>query len=631
MGDKNMEGEEEQKGYKRPEYQVDYNLQKEFNPVDFQIFQNIFGAYDPEGKGNIQKADFKDMMASLGIRDAAESEATEILNRVEEHKEDSLNFENFLNIFKGLKVSDAVKQELRTKAGNITQVLRVHGTIHSYSHEEKSAFVQIINHYLAGDEEINYMMPMNPDNEDLFDNCVSGILLCKLINCASPGTIFEKAINAKQNINIFQTKENLNLALNAAKSIGCTVVSIFPESIIEKKEHLVLGLIWQIIKILMLSSINLKAHPELVKLVKENEELTDLLKLPPEELLMRWVNYHLQKSGSSRRISNFSSDVKDCECYAILLNSIDPESCTKDAIQEQDLNVRAEKVIENSKKLGVDTFTRSSDLLSGNNKLHLIFAAAIFNTNPGLYATEEELYEAAALIEDDVEGTREERAFRMWINSLGIENLYINNLYEDVKDGLALLKVLDKVEPGIVDWKRVEAKPNHRLKVISNGNLVIECGKKLNFKLIGLGGTDIVDGNKKLILGYVWQLVRHATLKIIGEMTEEGMVKWANSRVGDIQISSFRDKSISTGVFLIKLLASIEPRAINWEIVTEGETDEDKEVNAKYAISVARKLGASVFCTWEDLSEVNPKMVMTFIAAAIKLTETPQQEEAKQD
>ena len=33
----------------------------------------------------------------------------------------------------------------------------------------------------------------------------------------------------------------------------------------------------------------------------------------------------------------------------------------------------------------------------------------------------------------------------MWINSLGIDGLYINNLYEDIKDGLALLKVLDKV------------------------------------------------------------------------------------------------------------------------------------------------------------------------------------------
>jgi hypothetical protein len=37
------------------------------------------------------------------------------------------------------------------------------------------------------------------------------------------------------------------------------------------------------------------------------------------------------------------------------------------------------------------------------------------------------------------------KGFRMWCNSLGIEGLYINNLYEEFKDGLALLKILDKV------------------------------------------------------------------------------------------------------------------------------------------------------------------------------------------
>jgi len=33
----------------------------------------------------------------------------------------------------------------------------------------------------------------------------------------------------------------------------------------------------------------------------------------------------------------------------------------------------------------------------------------------------------------------------MWMNSLGIEGLHINNLYEEAKDGSILLKVMDKV------------------------------------------------------------------------------------------------------------------------------------------------------------------------------------------
>lgn len=44
--------------------------------------------------------------------------------------------------------------------------------------------------------------------------------------------------------------ENLNLAISSAKSIGCTVINVRPEFIMEKREHIVLGLIWQVIRVL---------------------------------------------------------------------------------------------------------------------------------------------------------------------------------------------------------------------------------------------------------------------------------------------------------------------------------------------------------------------------------------------
>jgi len=38
------------------------------------------------------------------------------------------------------------------------------------------------------------------------------------------------------------------------------------------------------------------------------------------------------------------------------------------------------------------------------------------------------------MITDDVQTSREERCFRMWINSLGIST-HVNNLFEDVRNG----------------------------------------------------------------------------------------------------------------------------------------------------------------------------------------------------
>jgi plastin-1 len=55
------------------------------------------------------------------------------------------------------------------------------------------------------------------------------------------------------------------------------------------------------------------------------------------------------------------------------------------------------------------------------------------------------------------------------------------------------------------------------------------------------------------------------------------------------------------------ILFAIEPRAVNWDIMMDTDTDEGKENNAKYVISVARKLNALVFCVWEQISSVHPK------------------------
>ena len=54
-------------------------------------------------------------------------------------------------------------------------------------------------------------------------------------------------------------------------------------------------------------------------------------------------------------------------------------------------------------------------------------------------------YTKVDLVEDDIEGSREERAFRLWVNSLGIEGIYIDDLYDGISDGWTLCKVVDKV------------------------------------------------------------------------------------------------------------------------------------------------------------------------------------------
>ncbi|ETO12540.1 hypothetical protein RFI_24836 [Reticulomyxa filosa] len=531
------------------------------------------------------------------------------------------------------------------------------GGLHSYAKEEISAFANHLNYCLGDDSDLDYLMPINPDTNDLFTKVKDGVMIAKFINVIEPETIDWRAVNYKKGggLNQFKIIENQNLNLSAAKSIGTCVLPMVwtkqkkglrvqnqsAEELrdAEKNPTLVLGFMWQAVKMQLLGSINLKAHPELIRLLQDGEEMNDLLALPPEEILKRWVNYHLAKENYPKRINNFGTDIKDAKVYTVLLKSISGGKCDADPLNWGDTNKRAQKVLDNASAIGeffsvkplssANVFIKAKDIVDGNEKLNLAFTAQLFNTAPALEPLkEEEQKELAGLMDDDAGDSREERAFRMWINTLGIGDLYINNLFEDCKDGLTLLKVIDKIEPGTVLWKKVEMKPNNKFKKLGNCNYAVVLGKQLKLSLVTTGGSDIVDGNKKLLLGFTWQLMRYHMLKFLAnlarggkQVTDEDILSWGNETVSKSgkksSIKSFQDPSISSGVFFIDLLAAVEPKIVDWGLVTEGMTDEDKMLNARYAISIARKLGAIIFLLPEDIVEVRPKMCLTFVAGVM--------------
>jgi len=291
-------------------------------------------------------------------------------------------------------------------------------------------------------------------------------------------------------------------------------------------------------------------------------------------------------------------------------------------MQETDPLKRAEKVLKQAEKIGCKKFLTANDIVKGHNNLNMAFVANLFNTFPALDMVNADDY--ADLLDFDNEGSREERSFKFWIQSLGED---VNNLFEDLRDGVILLKLFDKVQPGIVNWKKVNMKPKNKYQAIENTNYCVDLANQLKFNTVNVGGLDIYDKNKKIILGTVWQLMRMSlfnTLKDIGghhgkDITENDILDWANSKLPDNKIESFKDPSLKTGWFLCMLCHSISPRSVNVDLITAGETDEDAQQNAKYAISVARKIGAVVFLLWEDIVEVKPKMILAFVASLAKV------------
>ena len=609
-------------------YTVNAKLKQSFRPEDLTKLEKIFSDYDHDKNGTMEKSEFLALLHALNYSDAKEEDAAKAMEGLDLQDPSKINFSEFLTIMqKYIKKHGSQLDSFVNKAGK--KMVRVSKgdsgyQFHTFSEEERTAYVKVINSFLAEDPVCKRYLPIDPNSNEVFDKIKDGVLLCKLINRAQEGTIDERVINTKEKMNVFQQVENLNLAISAAKSLGLNVIGINYDSIMSGKNYImVLGLMWQVVKIVVLCNIHLKEHPELIRLLNPGEQLADLLKLSPEQLLLRWFNYHLKAAGYDKKITNFSGDIKDSEKYTILLNQLNKKLCDKSALDEPDLKKRAKKVIENSRKLGAEAYINPDDICAGNAKLNTLFVASIFNAYPGLDpATQEEIYEAAKLLDDDVEGAREERAFRMWINSLGLTDdddnpIHINNLYEESKDGIVMLRTLDKIKPGVVNWKIIDKKPNNPFKKTVNCNEIIDASKKSKFHIVGIGGGDIRDGNKKYILAIVWQMMKAHSLQVIGGKTEEELIAWGNEKVDDdLKVKSLKDKKLGNSLYFINIMKTIEPRSINWDIVvTDKEDDESKQNNAKYAISIARKLGATVFLVWEDIAEVKSKLLLTFLAS----------------
>jgi plastin-1 len=382
--------------------------------------------------------------------------------------------------------------------------------------------------------------------------------------------------------------------------------------------HLVLGLIWQVVKIGLFRKINLTSHPGLVRLLEEGETLQDLLKLPPDQILLRWMNYHLKAAGHARRVKNFSGDIRDAECYTVILNQISAGKCSKDPLNTADTTKRAEQMLTQAEKIKCRKYVKARDVVKGNAKLNLAFVAHMFNTCPALDPPEEPIAEI-------IEETREEKAYRTWLNHFGFDPT-VNWLYEDLRDGLILLKVMDKISPGIVDWKKVnQTYPIAPFKKIENCNYAILCGKQLKFSLVGIAGKDITDGNKTLTLALVWQMMRFHCVSIVKALganaSDQDVLNACNARIKAANkthtAGSFKDASIATGHYAIDLVAATDAGAVNYDVVGAGATDDDKLANARYAITVARKVGAVVFLLPEDIVECKPKMLLTYSAAVL--------------
>jgi len=166
----------------------------------------------------------------------------------------------------------------------------------------------------------------------------------------------------------------------------------------------------------------------------------------------------------------------------------------------------------------------------------------------------------------------------------------------DSQDGYVLLQGFDKVIPGSVIWRRVskpkEGQELSRFKAVENTNYAVELAKANGMHIVGIQGSDIVDGTRTLVLGLVWQLMRISITQTLATLskggrgvTDQDMVRWANDTVKkggkSSTMRSFKDPSLSNAIFFLDLLNGVRPGIVDYSLVYAGNDDEEKRLNGR--------------------------------------------------
>jgi plastin-1 len=131
-----------------------------------------------------------------------------------------------------------------------------------------------------------------------------------------------------------------------------------------------------------------------VLLLDDDEEMDSLLLMPTQDILLRWVNYHLVKADDyrARRLVDWAVDLTDCECYALLLKQLvasssipmDPTLLEFGYTCRLSTAEKALAVLSAAEQLGVVPILTHENILSGNVSLNVIFVGQLFSAVSGL-------------------------------------------------------------------------------------------------------------------------------------------------------------------------------------------------------------------------------------------------------
>ncbi|GAA6010630.1 hypothetical protein JCM11491_003001 [Sporobolomyces phaffii] len=211
------------------------------------------------------------------------------------------------------------------------------------------------------------------------------------------------------------------------------------------------------------------------------------------------------------------------------------------------------------------------------------------------------------------------KTFAKWLNARLEPHGYppVNDLGTDFSDGTRLIQLIEVLTEESMG--RFNHTPVLRVQKMENTKQALDRIKEMGVHLTNIGPEDIVDGNRKLILGMIWSLVLRFSIADIneeGSHAKEGLLLWCQRKTNgyrDVEVKDFT-KSWMDGLALCALIHRHRPDLLDFDALHARDAVE----NLSLAFQIAeRHLGIPQLLDVEDVcgpKRPDERSVMTYIA-----------------
>lgn len=214
--------------------------------------------------------------------------------------------------------------------------------------------------------------------------------------------------------------------------------------------------------------------------------------------------------------------------------------------------------------------------------------------------------------------TVQQKTFTKWLNTkVEARNVEVKDLVADLSDGVILIHLLECLSNESLG--RYASKPKLRVQRFENANLGLDFIKSRGIQMTNIGAEDVVDGNRKIVLGLIWTLILRFTISDInqeGMSAKEGLLLWCQRKTACYDEVEVRDFSASwnDGLAFCALLDIHRPDLIDYDALDKS----DHHGNMQMAFDIAHKeIGIPKLLDVEDVCDVakpDERSLMTYIA-----------------